>query len=708
MLRYRPAALVCLALTAGVAAGLFFNIWLSIITASLVWSATMIVRPARRWRIIMVTAIVVFVIGSLYSKVFGMFDSVQIDTEKVYCFDAAVADVMKTERGTRATIEILENNYGFEDKRAYIYTDTPLKAGDAVYVETVLSESSVSAKANGVDYYAYGEAVAKNNVVVSGFKYELWDFRKKLSAVIDECYDTEAANFYTAMITGDRSKIDDRLNGSFARSGLSHILAISGQHFSILIYSVFSFLVITIRRRKLSCCICIALAVLYTLFVGATPPVLRACIMCCAVFAANLATTYVDSITALCAALAGIVVFSPYATASVGLQLSFLATLGILTLSELTKRKSKGIMRFKLVRLITAPLAITFAATIFCLPVLLCSFDFVSIVSPLANLAVNVFVGPSLATSIIALPIIKLLPNGGDIAIVPEKIFYCIKWISDYAASFSFATFASSLPYVKLISFPAFIAILTGLVAKRKHIFKIASVCLASIVVIIMLCTVGHTRSILSNNLIYMYSNNKNDFTLINDGKNSVLIDGYGTTNCSGMLLDRSITHLDTYIITKANADALERLKKTICYISIDDVYIHKSYAGGSYEKSIAQTGCNVLYFDDSLCFDNATISINENGYALNTENKSITVTLLNGCKADSAHDCNGLIVTKNCIAKELPRQLLPKNYNKLYIFKSNGSHFTEFVKSNANSIIEFYNSVELRFGDDGLWEVKQ
>ncbi len=709
MLRYRPAALVCLAVSAGIAVGLYFDFWVPLVVMSLAWSLTMLIRPARRFRIILITATLFFGAASLYGTVYQNFlVSSKIDTEKVYFFTGVITEARATENGNRATVDILESEDGLEGKTLYIYTDGLPEAGDGVYVQATLKEASASSKGNGVDYNAFGAVYKSDKIQIKGFKYELLEMRKSVSDAIYSNFSEESAGFYNAIITGDRSGIDDNLNGSFSRSGLSHILAISGQHFSILVYSIYSILMLTIQRKKLSSGICIVLAVFYTLLVGATPPILRACIMCCAVFAANIAGIYVDSISVLCAALTGIILFSPYATASVGLQLSFLATLGILTLSEITRRKKKGFIRSKIFALIVSPTLITFAANLFCLPVFLCSFDYVSVIAPLSNLAVNILIGPSLAISVLSLPVFAFFPRLKELVTINGCIFNAIKAISDFASSLSFATFSASLPYIKLIVIPATAAIVCGLSLKRKHILKAASLCLLVIVFIVAFCVLGYNNALKANSLIYVSDSGDNSFVFYNNGSYAVLIDGHGTEKCGGVILDRCVTHLDAYIMTDCTQSAEERFYQTTSYISVGTVYIPERYAGGSFETRIAKTGCDVLYYDKSLSEFGLMLKESKGHYSLQVINNDISICLLGGNRTGFSAPCNGLIVTKKCIERELAKPLVPTDYGNLYIYETDDTYFTESLKKKADAVTEYKNSIELRFGKDGLWEVKE
>ena len=70
--------------------------------------------------------------------------------------------------------------------------------------------------------------------------------------------------------------------------------------------------------------------ILYALMVGATPSVVRSCVMAGCMLLAPLAGREGDGPTSLSAALLAILLHNPFAVASVSLQLSFASVAGLL------------------------------------------------------------------------------------------------------------------------------------------------------------------------------------------------------------------------------------------------------------------------------------------------------------------------------------------------------------------------------------------
>ena len=113
--------------------------------------------------------------------------------------------------------------------------------------------------------------------------------------------------------------------------GTQHILAVSGLHCGFLMTLI---LLLTGRHRhRLAAALALPVLMFYTLLTGASPSVVRACIMVVFVLAAPLFQRDSDPPTTLSAALFLILLANPFAAASISLQLSFGAMAGLLWLT---------------------------------------------------------------------------------------------------------------------------------------------------------------------------------------------------------------------------------------------------------------------------------------------------------------------------------------------------------------------------------------
>ena len=138
-----------------------------------------------------------------------------------------------------------------------------------------------------------------------------------------------------AVLLGNREYLSDQITRDFRRIGVSHLLVVSGTHFSVLL-TVFSRLMIRLRiRRDRRALANIAMILCFMALTGFSGAVLRAGIMYLLAQGAVLADRRVSYLHSLALAGSAIVLFHPYAAADCGLQLSFAAAYGCLLYNSL-------------------------------------------------------------------------------------------------------------------------------------------------------------------------------------------------------------------------------------------------------------------------------------------------------------------------------------------------------------------------------------
>lgn len=142
--------------------------------------------------------------------------------------------------------------------------------------------------------------------------------------------------FAAAIVTGDRSAIDEQDAEALRLSNLAHLLAISGLHMGMLTGLVFAAarlvlaLLPSVTRRlsakKLAALMAIAAGAAYLAMSGATVATQRAFVMAAVAFAAVLIDRPAISLRALALAATIVLVMRPVSLLEVGFQMSFAAT----------------------------------------------------------------------------------------------------------------------------------------------------------------------------------------------------------------------------------------------------------------------------------------------------------------------------------------------------------------------------------------------
>lgn len=192
----------------------------------------------------------------------------------------------------------------------------------------------------------------------------------KIKELLEDSYknisDEDISGVCISMVLGDKSELSDELKNLFQDNGISHILAISGLHVSIIGMTFYKIL----RRLGISFQISAGLGMLlmvsYGIMTGNSVSSIRAIVMFgLTVYAEVLGRTY-DSISALCLSAIIIMVKYPYIIFNSGFLLSFGAVIGIIfvcpALKEMFPVKNRIINSLLVsisVNLITIPIIMT-------------------------------------------------------------------------------------------------------------------------------------------------------------------------------------------------------------------------------------------------------------------------------------------------------------------------------------------------------------
>ncbi|HLB12630.1 MAG TPA: ComEC/Rec2 family competence protein [Dehalococcoidia bacterium] len=225
----------------------------------------------------------------------------------------------------------------------------------------------------------------------------LLEFKERLARNLAQSLPEPQAALAQGILLGLRASIPPELMEAFNRSGTTHIIVISGHNLTLLAgYLMRAGQPLMGRRRALWLSL-LGISV-YALLVGAQPPVVRAAIMAAIFILGAYLGRQRQALIGLALAAAAMTALQPPLLWDVSFQLSFAATAGLIFLSPVLQEAlgklwpapsggPKG-LAFKANRYLIEVLAVTLAATLAVLPLLLVNFQRLSLVAPLANLLV--------------------------------------------------------------------------------------------------------------------------------------------------------------------------------------------------------------------------------------------------------------------------------------------------------------------------------
>lgn len=153
--------------------------------------------------------------------------------------------------------------------------------------------------------------------------------RQWMQSVINRHLYGNSVYLSRAMLLGDKQSLPFTIKQAFTRTGTSHLVVVSGMHFSVVLYG-FVFLLRKLKKRWLRFIIMMPIILFYCALTGFYPSVVRAGIMLLMLFGGECIGRSNDSLNSLGLAAFCLTVCNPYVVGDVGMLLSFAATLGIL------------------------------------------------------------------------------------------------------------------------------------------------------------------------------------------------------------------------------------------------------------------------------------------------------------------------------------------------------------------------------------------
>lgn len=308
---------------------------------------------------------------------------------------------------------------------------------------------------------------------------------------IPQNHNFEASSVCFAMFAGDKTLIPDDISDNFSRSGLTHILCVSGMHLAILSGSIYLLLTILSVHKKAKCIIIILLCVFYTAFAGFSLSTVRSCIMCCMCYAGMMLGKKTDGYASLFLSLFLICTFSPYSVFDISLLLSFTATLGILCISEIAPKYDGKNKIIKHLCGLSGLLYFNIGAVFFTLPISAFFFKEVSVMSIISTLVVS-FAVEFLLVSLLLLLIISPLSFFSftenilfGIGSICRLISTFIIKIAESFSSFRYALCEAVFPELYIFIFIIFVCLLTAFIVFD---IKNARYCCLFIIIFLSIC----------------------------------------------------------------------------------------------------------------------------------------------------------------------------------------------------------------------------
>lgn len=461
-----------------------------------------------------------------------------------------------------------------------------------------LFDSETYYKADGIFLSAESpDSISTEKLNTQKIKNFLMDYRKKIISDFRIKLGNDYGGFLSGMVFGEKSFLDDNVKNSLYRTGIGHVMAVSGLHISLMAI----FLMKIFKCLKINKFISFGLLniFMFLMVIMAESPVsaVRALIMVDISYSAVLFRRRNDTFNSLAVAVLIICIANPYVIYSQGFILSVGGTFGIGVFAPYMvknlpmKKFSQRIIRDFLTMLCT---------TLFIVPLSMMFFGEISLVSPVTNIIIVPLCTVCMILGMIytitggLLPVLEI--SGGIIKII---IFISGK-ISEL--DFSYIScgndIAGKLAIICVVAV-AMVKISTG---NRKYI----SVAIAFSLLIVSSGTVLYQSRQYNKFIVSVVGKNTKNAVIVSYHGRNHIIDFSGYKNpqyVSKYLAENNIENID-YLILNKNIQSLY----TSYMNELDNIRIE-----------------NILtYGNITPCGNNKAILFNDDGYHIDTKDYSI------------------------------------------------------------------------------------
>lgn len=260
-------------------------------------------------------------------------------------------------------------------------------------------------------------------------RWWLLRLRRALVDTANRIWPLPESSLAAGLAVGSRERFAPALAAAMQRTGTTHLVAVSGANVALVLYLAQRWL--PVRRPRLRFGVLSALLGVFVLLTGGSASVARAGLMSWVLGVAATVGRPISPVRLLVLVAALLTVRHPLiVSADLGFQLSFLAVLGLVVLIPPLERQLPGPQG------LTSLLAATLAAYLATAPLIASTFGTVSLIAPLANLAVALIALPAMVLAMVTLALGTLLPPVGSVlGWLTWPVFASLTWLIEHAAA---------------------------------------------------------------------------------------------------------------------------------------------------------------------------------------------------------------------------------------------------------------------------------
>lgn len=421
-----------------------------------------------------------------------------------------------------------------------------------------------------------------------GFSFSVTSakLREYVRKIFCERLESDAAALSLGILTSNTSMISGEATRDFRRSGVSHLLAVSGLHLSLIV-GVFNFLLMKLKLKKALRCIVTTVAALMLLTVASfSLSACRSVLMLLVAYLCYALSREPDTLTSLSVAGAVILFVSPVSVGSLSFWLSFLATLGIILYAELIStirqrryESKRTVINFilRIARNILSALTVTLSANVFICIIFWLFFGETSVISPIANLTVTVLGEVYLVLTILTLFFGNLYFLGDILCRLTSALASLMTSLAAYFSSLDFSVVSLRYAFagIIIVTMTVILFILFTVKLKDKRwLFAPPTLALVSFCICILIYNAANTHV----KAVYT-SDSGRDSVAVADGDELLIIDvsdgSYSSLyNAYEWAKENAFAEVDTLLLTHYHAKHIPTLDKFFSRVIVNKVYI--------------------------------------------------------------------------------------------------------------------------------------
>ena len=452
----------------------------------------------------------------------------------------------------------------------------------------------------------------------NGFYVVADEIKNVISERADRFVGKDCGAIMNGILLGDVSDVPTEVLRDFRRSGVSHLFAVSGLHISVLLGSVEILLRRFLIHKRVRCVIVSMLGLVLLILTGFSMSAFRSVLMLWMVYVAFAFSEDSDAPTSLFLSIAIILLVFPYAVFELGMWMSFLATLGLVTvysfIDSAIQKVKKGITAIKVLmkisRFILMVTVMTVLANMFLLPIQWGIFGEISAVSVLTNILLSPINTLILIFSVLCLAL-------GNLPILGTGICFCVRVlctitvnIVKYFSGLNGATISLKYSFVTPIVALFCLSLITVLTFKLKRKWIIALPFLGFVAVF----TVGIAIfNVVSPRSVTYYGENTQEIIAVTDRTELCVIDmsNGAYTRLDGVFENsekHGATDIDTIVFTDIGKRHISTAEKLFRSRIVGKIYIpafvEKEKLEYAYELCAVADRCGV----ESLIYQNGEV----------------------------------------------------------------------------------------------------